>query len=341
MSDLPGEGKMKERLHAKFIIKNAYLWMMKFLSIVFSICITALSAYAVPETTAVRITDVTTSSFSVVWMTDVAADPSVEVYSDSSMQQRVSENVTITDMPAGSVKAAQAARSKGIMKVRVSGLLPTTAYYVRTVTKDPAKPDSISYSALQTVTTASAIDLYRVLNNVSQGISNDLVAFPVYVKPSETATEPRLGDLIILEPINAAYPISAFVGDGSLSPEGILDLNNLFGLDGVNLAVDGGDIFALRIYRAGNLSTLTHYRKALLTSGSVSIVGLLKGFFADINLDKKVDDQDFAMFKAQYRTAPDDAAYNPDFNFVDDPDGKVDVREFGKFAREYGRTDVN
>jgi hypothetical protein len=72
----------------------------------------------------------------------------------------------------------------------------------------------------------------------------------------------------------------------------------------------------------------------------VYVVEPVKGFFADINLDGKVDDEDFAAFKAQYRTSSNDPSYNPDFNFVDDPEGKVDARDFSKFSKEYGRTNV-
>lgn len=299
------------------------------------------AVHAVPETTAVRITDVTPSSFSVVWMTDVAADPSVEVYADNSLQQRISEGIVITPMPAGSSKASQAAKTKGIMKVRVSGVQPETNYHVRTVTKDPMNPDSISYSPLQQVTTASSIVLYRTVDESVQSLSNDLVAFPVYVRPVDSAEEPGIGDLIILEDESARYPISSFAGDGCLSPEGILDLNNLFNASsGLSLALNSNETVELRVYRAGNLSTLTHYRKIPQNSGFVSVVGVLSGFFADINLDGKVDDQDFSAFRMQYRTLPDDTAYNPDYNSVDDPEGKVDVREFSKFSKEYGRTNV-
>ena len=72
----------------------------------------------------------------------------------------------------------------------------------------------------------------------------------------------------------------------------------------------------------------------------VYVVEPAKGFFADINLDGKIDDADFTEFKKQYRTLPDDVSYNPDFNFVEDTEGKVDAREFSKFSKEYGRTDV-
>jgi hypothetical protein len=284
---------------------------------------------------------VTIGSFSVVWMTDPNADPGVEVYSDGAMLQKVTDGITITLLPAGSNKAAQAAQAKGIMKVRVSGVNPATTYYVRTVTKDHNQPDSIAYSSLQEVMTASDVTLYSTSSGTVAGLANDLVALPVYIRPVETTTEPGLGDLVILENQAAPHPISAFVGDGVVAPEGILDLNNLFNADGTSLAVSGGEVITLRVYRAGNLSTLTHYRRIPQNSAMASIVSPVKGFFADVNLDNRVDDRDFLEFKVQYRTMPDDAIYNPDFNFVNDPEGKVDVRSFGKFSREYGRTDVH
>jgi len=37
---------------------------------------------------------------------------------------------------------------------------------------------------------------------------------------------------------------------------------------------------------------------------------------------------------------PDDASYNPDFNFIEDPESKVDVRDFSRFSQEYGRQNV-
>jgi hypothetical protein len=343
--DFYGEKEMKTmqtltfRVQAADCVNNLFgLYFVLFI-LQFAFCTAASLAYAVPETMEVRITDVTPSSFSVVWMTDVAATPSVEIYTDSSMAQQAT-GFTISSMPAGSSSVAQAAQAKGIMKVRVAGAAPATTYYVRTVTKDPANSDSISYSGLQQVTTASNVALYANISGTPQACVNDLVAFPVYIRPAYASTETGLGDLVILEEQDGLYPVSAFIGDGVVSPEGILDLNNIFGQDGASLNISGSEKITLRIYRAGALSTLTHYRKAPLNSFLVSIADPAKGFFADINLDGKVDDEDFSLFKVQYRTLPDDAGYNPDYNFVEDSGGKVDIQEFGKFSKEYGRTDV-
>lgn len=343
---MSGKGKMKN-VNSRFKIQDLGCRHKKPFGVLYlASCILVIvlgfasNALAVPDTVSVRITDVTTTSFSVVWMTDVSADPAIEVYSDSSMTNKITDKLLITSMPAGSQKVISAARGRGIMKVRVSGLSSSTKYYVRTVTKDSSNSQSIGYSALQEVVTSSKVMPYKYSNNIAEGFSNDLSAFKVYIRPSDNDPEPGLGDLIVLEEEGSTYPISAFAGDWIGSPEGILDLNNFFGLDSRSLDISGGEKITLRIYRGGGLSTLTHYRKAPQDSNMVYVSEPVKGFFADINLDGKIDDEDFAEFKKQYRTLPDDVTYNPDFDFVEDTEGKVDAREFSKFSKEYGRTDV-
>jgi hypothetical protein len=299
------------------------------------------SAYAVPETVSVRVTDVTTSSFAVVWMTDVAAMPSVEVYADSAMTNRLSDAVTVTPMPDAPLDVAAAARGKGVMKVRVAGLTPNATCYVRSVTADPADPTSIGYSGLQQVTTAATVLPYRsAADGTLQGFANDLVSMKVYIRPNDADAVPGQGDLILLETPGSPFPISAFVGAGTTSPEGVLDLNNLFGTDMTSLAVLGGEKAQFSIYRGGSLSTLVHFRRLPVNSSTVTVGEPAKGFFADINLDGKVDDQDFAEFRKQYRTAPNDPTYNPDYKFIDDPAGKIGAQDFARFAREYGRTGI-
>lgn len=312
-------------------------WLFVFLMVIAS----AGTALAVPETVSVRVTDVTTSSFSVVWMTDVAASPTVEVYADSAMTTRLADAVTVTPMPDAPQGVAAAARSRGIMKIRVTRLTPNTRYYVRTVTVDPADPASIGYSGLQEVTTASAVVPYRAgEDGTLKGFANDLLAMKVYVQPADRDAVPGEGDLVILESPASPHPLSAFVGAGITAPEGVLDLNNLFGSDMNSLDILGGEKAVLSVYRGGNLSTLLHFRRLPADIGTVAAGEPAKGFFADINLDGKVDDQDFAEFRKQYRTMPDDTAYNPDYDFVTDPAGKIDAQDFARFAREYGRIGV-
>lgn len=298
-------------------------------------------ALAVPDTVGIAVSDVTPTSFCLVWMTDVAASPTVEVYADLGMATRLNDQLSITPMPDAPVDVAQAARGRGNMKVRVAGLLPGVTYHARGVIADPADPLNIGYSPLMEVTTATATIPYKAAaDGKLQGMANDLLAFPIYIRPVEAGDRPGLGDLVLLATAGSDYPVSAFVGSGSVLAEGVIDLNNLYGLDHLSRAVVGGETVTLQVYRGGALATLLHYRRVPVSSGIAAVKGPVKGFFADLNLDRKVDDTDFALFRDHYKTVPNDAAYNPDFNFDNDPAGQVDVRDFSRFAPEYGRTDV-
>ena len=139
--------------------------------VLMTVLLLPIHALAVPDTVSVRITDVTTSSFSVVWMTDVAADPSVEVYADSAMTTQITDKLMTIPMPAGTQEIIQAAKNKGIMKVRISGLSPATKYYVRTVTKDPSNLQSIGYSAVYEVLTASKVMPYQYTDGKPEGFA--------------------------------------------------------------------------------------------------------------------------------------------------------------------------
>lgn len=304
-------------------------------------CSTYGEALAVPDTVSVRVTDVTTNSFALVWMTDVPAEPAVEVYSDAGMTTPVTDDVTVSPMPDAPPAVVSAATANGIMKIRVTGLADGTLYYARSVTRDSANPGSVGYSPLLEVTTATEVRPYTAAQDGSlQGVSNDMATMKVYIRPGDQNAVPGLGNLLLLETSASVYPLSTFVGSGVATPEGVIDLNNLFGADRLTRAVTGGEITQLRFYRGGALSTLLHYRRIASNSGKGLASEPVKGFFADSNLDGNVNDADFEAFRSQYRTVPDDPAYNPDFKFVQTPSGKVDAQDFTRFSREYGRTGV-
>lgn len=304
-------------------------------------CSTSGVALAVPDTVSIRVTDVTTNSFALVWMTDVPAEPAVEVYSDAGMTTKVTDGVTVSPMPDAPPAVVSAATANGIMKIRVSGLSAGTHYYARSVTRDPLNPDSVGYSALQEVTTSKGIKPYVTAQDGSlQGVVNDLATTKVYIRPDDQSAATGLGTMLLLETSSSAYPLSAFVGSGIAAPEGTIDLNNLFGADQITQAITGEEITQLRFYRGGALTTLLHYRRIASNSGQGLSAEPVKGFFADINLDGSVDDADFEAFRNQYWTVPNDPAYNPDFKFVQTPSGKIDAQDFTRFSREYGRTGV-
>ena len=299
------------------------------------------SALAAPEVIGARVTDVTPVSFSVVWMTDmIGASPEIEVAVDSAMSGLINDSIEFIPMAGVSPAVADSARAKGIMKVVAVGLEQGRSYYVRAVTRNPQNESDAAYSDVLEVTTAAKVVPYTYTGAVVQGFSNDLKMFPVHIRPSESGDNPGRGDLIILEADGASYPVTAFAGEGVTGPKGLIDLNNMFGTDGLNMDLAGGERLTLRVYEGDLFYTLTHFRKVKADSGLVYVVEPEKGFFADIDIDGKVDDTDFEYFREQYKTVPEDDNYNPDYNFVADGEEKVDVREFSKFALEYGRMDV-
>lgn len=305
------------------------------------------SALAVPETVSVRVTDVTPGSFSLVWMTDVAAEPTVEVYADAGMSEDLIGKLRIESMPDLTSAVLEAARARGIMKVRVSGLAANTAYHVRSVTVDPQNSASISYSSLIEVMTASQVSVdQRQTDGSLTHAANDLLSGRVYILPADTSELPGQGALLVLETDGTQSPLSAFVGSGIAGPEGLLDLNNLFDLDGVSFDLLGGEKTLLRIYRGGTLSTLLHYRKFSVDNGTGAVAEPVQGFFADFNLDGAVDETDFEIFKDHYRTAADDSGFNPDLNLMPVQNGsvtaedRIDARDFARFATEYGNDSV-
>ncbi len=82
-----------------------------------------------------------------------------------------------------------------------------------------------------------------------------------------------------------------------------MDLNNLFGTDGVSLDIQGDENATIRIYRGGTFSTLLHYRKFAVDTGEGGVSEPVRGFFADFNLDGAVDEADFEMFKSVYKSS--------------------------------------
>lgn len=322
--------------------------MRKFQLLFLALLISVSSAWAVPETVSVRVADVTTSSFAVVWMTSPGVQPQIELYGDAALNDKLSDGLMFTPLPDMSTATAEAARQKGIMQVRVSGLQAGTTYHVRTVSVDPGNPDSIGYSAPYEVQTATEVKPFRrAADNTLDETANDLLTFNVYIRPGDVSERPGLGDLLLLETPGGNYPLSAFVGTGTVEPEGVVDLNNLFGVDGVSLAIAGGEAAQLRVYRGDTLSTLLHYRRFPTMSGTTTTTVSERGFYADVNLDGRVDAEDFAAFRDQYRQDADDAGFNPDFNFIAVETGgevrntdKIDAQDFARFATQYGRTDV-
>ncbi len=297
------------------------------------VLIVANDSGALPAMTGVRVTDVTASSFAVVWMTDAEGEPSVDVFLDSQMTSAVNG---VNKIPmAGTAVTKTAALSKGNIRVMVTGLQPGTSYYVRALMPDPVSPAVISYSPLIEVVTAAKTLPYKESDGVRTSLANDLIAFTTFTQ--NPGQDNGSGELVILELPGSRYPLSAYVGEGAQAPEVIFDLNNLYGADGLSADIAGGDRITLTVYKGGFAYSVLYYRRLGSNTGTSGVAEPLKGFFADVNMDGSVDDGDFELFRAQYGFASSDAGFNPDFDFVQDQSGIIDVKDFSRFSIQYGK----
>jgi len=190
-----------------------------------------VEAYAgVPEVSHVMVTDVTTRSFSVIWASSEASTADLEVFEDSDGTVSVTTAV-ITPHPveSGNATIATLAEDKGVMKARVTALSANTTYYFRTITTSKATADETYYpvsTPLMSVTTESLTVRTYTSGTDILPFSNDVIIEPCYL---DDGTTPAEGTLLLATLEGGNHPLTAFVGDGVLAPDALIDLNNAFG----------------------------------------------------------------------------------------------------------------
>jgi hypothetical protein len=158
-----------------------------------------------------RVTDVTTKAFSVVWLANQAATCSVKVYSDAQGTQRVS-GITITNESA----LHPPAEDMGVMKVMVSGLELATTYYFQTVTT----------TAEGTLVEPSSGPLPSVKTEPKADIpNNDVLVHRILRSDGLTSA---LGALLVVKVEEGDYPVTGWVGDGYPMPWAGAELGNIY-----------------------------------------------------------------------------------------------------------------
>lgn len=321
-----------------------YLW-----SLIFSACLVgswAGATFAVmPQVSGTQVTDVTPYSFSVIWLSDIAADADIKVFSDAAGVNQITGNVKVEPFPVGNGFEAirSDAESRGVLKVRVGRLAPSTNYYFRTVTSDQTNVSDVSESALMgPVTTAQVIQRTKV-NTSAETVpfSNEQVLYSL-VESDGTPAGP--GSLLVLDVSGSPYPITGYVGDGIAAPQVLINLNNVYGPGLNSQELIGKERITLKELRTGGDCVLTHFRLVPLNGGKGEVKAPLTGVGAsgvqnaktDLNVDSTVDIQDFALFAAKYGSQLGDCFYNVDYDL--DGDNQVNVSDFSIFSAEYGNT---
>jgi hypothetical protein len=184
-------------------------------------------------------TDVTPTSFCVVWYSGEDCDPSLNIFQDENGTQALT-GVVLTVQPTvdPNSDAGAKAASEGILKVRAEGLTPDTTYFFQAVTVIKSTDQTVVFplsAPFPSVTTQVEVSRHEGYTP----FSNDLCAVEVYVW--ETFTNDDCGLAVALFE-GSAHPISAFVGDSIYEAMALLDLHNLFDREtGKSLSLNGGE----------------------------------------------------------------------------------------------------
>jgi hypothetical protein len=191
-----------------------------------------VSVQAGPDVNDFIVTDVTTSSFSVVWASDEPSRieyPYLYVFDDSNgLVPTPGAEVTPYPVSSGSGIIPLLAEDNGVMKVRVTGLAPDTTYYFQTMTTSKITGETTLHPATApflSVTTENRTMRERTDGDDIVPFSNDLIMAACFLDDGVTPAE---GTLIIATVEGGNHPVSAFIGDGIASPFALVDLNNLF-----------------------------------------------------------------------------------------------------------------
>lgn len=310
---------------------NRVLLFIVFLS-VFLIPLNKASAVG-PTVSEIRVADVTTRSFSVIWIADETNTASLLVYNADC------------SMPVITVPGEGA--NNNVIKATVIGLEPATTYCFQTETTSTITLETTT-STQQLVTTESQttrtycttidgtiIDC-PVLADTSvlkKPFGNDVIVHPIY----NSDFTPGTGSILLLsvEGVSSS-PVSARVGDGGItSPETLSDLNNLFSsATRENLNLSGGERLRLTEVRGANGCTIDRWRKTPIDNDLVEVKQPGACFTpADINCDDIVEIGDIILDIQGYLTFSGDYCFNTDLD--QNGDGMVEIGDIILIIGQY------
>lgn len=187
----------------------------------------------------VYVTDVTPSSFTVVWIDEPNATGNIDLYSDVLGTQPVTDAVfqnQFTD--SNDTSLASQARANGVLRVRVSNLSANTPYFFKlnyTNSGSGILPVSGPLFAVKTL-----------LNNAA--VSNEGITIDV-LQPDGII--PARGSILLAQVAGSPYPVSHLVGDATDDKTAVVNLSNLFS-GGINRELAGGEALSITVL-GGNL----------------------------------------------------------------------------------------
>ena len=306
-------------VHSRCRITTFILGLISLVSTVLLLLMSAQSYAISPVLSQPVITNVTDRSFSLIWTSDQSGSPLVEIYSDAAGTVPVVSDISITpygvftgnpaldesDRQSSIDSIVAVAKSNGIFEVTVAGLMPATQYFIKhgvqaeltqetTLCPDSAAsfcPDAnLDLLSLTTELSAERVDAstHLYMNDVLLGLN----------------VNTQQGQLVIINAETAAYPVSAFVGDGVPAPYVVVDLNNFFAVpahtsllltgSSVKNIGDTGEGLVVRYYKGVNGSEtsivavdVNQKRGALMTPVTRK--------YGDCNSDGRVNNYDHLL----------------------------------------------
>lgn len=252
------------------------------------------------------VTDVTPTSFSVVWTVQGASTGTVQVFGDvMGTAPVIGAVVTPWALTGSDPTVGVAGEDLGVLRVRVSGLAPETPYFFRTSTTAKA-------GGAATIVPASGAALSVVTVTASfPEAANGLGA----ALRQSNGTTPQPGAVLLVRLPGTSFPLSAVAQDGYAGAVAVVDLGNLYDTaTGTTKPMAGGELATITaLGGAAGAATAT---QALATNQRLGVLQMLA---APLTLQPVID-SDGDGLPNDYETAN---AFNPNSgaDAAQDPDG--------------------
>lgn len=310
----------------------------------------AISNGTPPSVSEIRVSDVTTRSFSVVWVvneTDNAGagwTGGLEVYGTPGCTEPV---------PGIDFKASEVSNA-GVLKKTVTGLSPNTTYCFRTVTTSRSISGETTIAPVAPADPLFVTTETQTVRTYTQGtdilpFGNDLIYHPVY-RYDQTIGDNKKILIVSIEGVGSS-PVSAWTGDGIFPPDVIIDLNNIFSASThENMNLMGGERMKLLEIRGQDGCTLERWRKVPLDneledyalSGDLVEVRAPGTCFdpADLDCNNWVNILDILRDVSGYNTKLGDLCFNSDLD-VKNNDGWVNILDILYVVGKYNTRKID
>lgn len=285
-----------------------------------SLCLLLAPIFACADIQNIHVTDVTTRAFSVVWASDeIISDARILIFSDAEGLTEINDiNVALVSQSVAN------AHQQGIGKLDMTSLEPNATYYFQLESISSGASSFFPVATpYQQITTASRT---TVDHTGGQAIINNVLTHALVHPDGISITEGTL--LVVDVPGVALSPVTAFIGDlGVQSPLGMIDLNNIYGLDGQRIQIPENQMITVTEYRGFDMCPglndhqITRYRFASTNEGIPSYTQVGEAILCetfDLNCDGVISNADVQFVSDTLGANQGSCLFNEDFDFVFD-----------------------